>query len=133
MKNILLVDDDMLLRLVVMTSIGLTFKDCKVLSANSGKEAIDILNSEQVDFVLTDLFMQEMDGFQLIEYINTNHPEIPVAAMSGDGGAATRERLYALGISKFLEKPFNLKELHTTISELPEIRKIATAISFIAA
>ncbi|MGE5300508.1 MAG: response regulator [Acidobacteriota bacterium] len=133
MINILLVDDDMLLRLVVMTSIGLAFKDCKVLTAGSGKEAVNILNSEQVHFVLTDLFMQEMDGFQLIEYIATYHPEIPVAAMSGDGGATTRERLLALGVSKFLEKPFNLKELHTTISELPGIGKNANAISFITA
>ncbi|MDA8242167.1 MAG: response regulator [Nitrospiraceae bacterium] len=133
MINILLVEDDMLLRLVVMTSIGLTFKDCKVLTAGSGKEAVNILGSEHVDFVLTDLCMQEMDGFQLIEYINTNHPEIPVAAMSGDGGTTIRERVHALGVSKFLEKPFNLKELHTTISELPGIGKNATAISFTTA
>jgi len=133
MINILLVDDDMLLRLVVMTSIGLTFKDCKVLSADSGKEAVNILNSEQVHFVLTDLFMHEMDGFQLIEYITTNHPEIPVAAMSGDGGATTRERLRDLGVSKFLEKPFNLKDLQHMVSELPGIGKNGTAISYIAA
>jgi CheY-like chemotaxis protein len=132
MINILVVDDDMLLRLVLMTSIGLAFEECKVLPAGSGQEAVDILNTEQVHFVLTDLFMPQMDGFQLIEYINANHPEIPVAAMSGDCGAGTRERLQALGVSQFLEKPFNLKVLQNMILELPGVGKSETAFSFTA-
>ncbi len=118
MINILLVDDDIFLRLVLATSISLNFKDCKILQAGSGKEAVGILRSEKVDFVLTDIFIQEMDGYELIEYLHIHHPEITVAAMSGDGGAGITERLRSIGVTRLFEKPFNLKELQKMISEL---------------
>ena len=118
MINILLVDDDIFLRLVLATSISLNLKDCKILQAGSGKEAVGILCSEKVDFVLTDIFMQEMDGYELIEHLHIHHPEVVVAAMSGEGGAGTREKLRSLGITRFLEKPFSLKELQKMILDL---------------
>jgi CheY-like chemotaxis protein len=118
MVRVLLVDDDIFLRLVLTTSISLNIKDCKVFQAGSGKEAVGILRTEKVDFVLTDIFMQEMDGFELIEHLHIHHPEITVAAMSGDGGAGITERLRSIGVTRFLEKPFNLKELQKMISEM---------------
>ncbi len=118
MVRVLLVDDDIFLRLVLTTSISLNFKDCKVFQAGSGKEAVGILRTEKVDFVLTDIFMREMDGFELIEHLHIHHPEITVAAMSGDGGAGITERLRSIGVTRFLEKPFNLKELQKMISEM---------------
>lgn len=120
MKNLLLVDDDMLLRLVVTTCISLNSQGWNVLAASSGKEAVQILSSQPVHFVLTDVRMPDMDGFQLIEYINAHHTGLPVAAMSGDGGINTRERLGALGVTKFLEKPFSLKNLQSTISDVQQ-------------
>ena len=120
MKNILFVDDDTLLRFVLSRSIGLRFRDCNVLAASSGKEAVDILSSQPVHFVLTDVRMDDMDGFQLVEYMNAHHPEIPVAVMSADGGLKTKERLQALGVTKFFEKPFDLKDIQAAISDVQQ-------------
>lgn len=118
MKNILIVDDDVLMRLVMTTSMDLALRDVSCLTAASGKQAIDILDSRPVHFVLTDIFMGDMSGFQLIEYMKERHPNVPVAAMSGEGGAATMKRLQELGITQFFEKPFNMKRVLDTITAI---------------
>jgi ATP-dependent Lon protease len=117
MKNILLVDDDGLLRLVLLSSFRLHLPECNVLTAENGREAAEILRYIQVDFVLTDLRMDEMDGYELIEYLKENYPSLPLAVMSGDGSADAKDRIGRLGVTSFFEKPFNVCDLEAAILE----------------
>lgn len=115
MKNILIVEDDAFFRLVLLSGLGPHLRNFNFLTACNGREAVDILKSLPVDFVLTDLYMDGMDGFQLLEYVNANHSGVPVAIMSGEHSQTVKERLGRMGVSTYFEKPFDLKEVEAEI------------------
>jgi CheY-like chemotaxis protein len=117
MKNILLVDDDSLLRLVLLSSFRSHLPECNVLTAENGGEAVEILKCLSVDFVVTDLRMDGMNGYELIEYLKENYPSLPLTVMSGDGSCDVKERLERLGVASFFEKPFNVCDLEAAILE----------------
>jgi CheY-like chemotaxis protein len=97
--------------------LGIYFADWRILTAKNGKEAIEILVSVEVDFILTDLQMPVMDGYELLSYIRKNYRHIPTVAMTGSAGHQTKERLHALGVSRCLEKPFSFKVIEDTIMD----------------
>lgn len=110
-KNILLIDDNKYLLDVFVIRLTMTLKNYKILTARNGKRGIEILKSARVDFVLTDLDMPEMDGYQFIEYAQTHFPAVPVYAMSNDCSPGVGERLRGLGITECIEKPFLVEEV----------------------
>jgi CheY-like chemotaxis protein len=117
LKNMLVVDDTETLLYAVAEWLGICFADWGILTAGNGKEAIEILESVQVDFMLTDLQMPVMDGYDLLAYIRENHPHIPTVAMSGSYDREAKERLHALGVPRCLEKPVSFKIVGDTIVE----------------
>ena len=84
--KILILDDDFGWRNRVAfgleTSLGI-----QPLVAASGKEALDILTERPIDVVVSDLFMPEMDGYQVLKRVRVLHPQTKVILMSGDFGA----------------------------------------------
>ena len=123
MNNILIVEDDVFLRLVLLTGLGQHLQQYNFLTAGNGREAVDILKSLPVDFILTDLRMEGMDGFELLEYAKAYHPALPVAIMSGDDSPGIKERLRRLGVSSYFKKPFDLKQVEAEISGALENRR----------
>ena len=81
--DILVVDDDPTLRSALTDFL----KRCgyAVQSAKDGKVAIKMLSQHRVQLVITDLFMPEVDGFELILHLRKAAPGLKVLAMSGDG------------------------------------------------
>ena len=78
---ILCVDDEknpLALRKLVLERAGY-----EVITAGSGKEALEILSSRAVDLVLSDHLMPGMSGAELAKEIKTQHPEMPVVLISG--------------------------------------------------
>ena len=122
-KNILLIDDNKYLLDVFVIRLTMYLKNYKILTARSGKGGIDILKSLSVAFVLTDLDMPEMDGYQFIEYAKQHHPATPVFAMSNDCSSAIARRLKALGVTDCIEKPFLVEEVTHRIVKLLEGKK----------
>jgi signal transduction histidine kinase/CheY-like chemotaxis protein len=82
-KNILIVDDNATNRTILMKQM----KSWKMLpvSADSGKQALEILAKKTFDLVLTDITMPEMDGIQLAKSIREKYPAIPVIGMNYPG------------------------------------------------
>lgn len=127
-KNILLIDDNKYLLDVFVIRLAMSLKNHKVLTARNGKKGIEILKSTQVDFVLTDLDMPEMDGYQFIEYAREHFPSVPVYAMSNDCSPDVGERLRSLGIAECIEKPFLVEEvMHRIVSRAKDERAAAAA------
>ncbi len=114
-KTILLVDDNWYVLQGLLISLRACAKDCVILLAGHGKEALDIVNTVPVDFLLTDLSMPVMDGFELLGYLKKNHPHIPAIAMTSGLTPENREKLYALGVPQCIEKPFNFEVMAQTI------------------
>lgn len=107
MKNILVVDDNALIKDVLAQWIRSAMQDTHILTAGNGREALDILNNTPVSLVLTDLQMPVMNGYELIEYCKKNRPEIPVYAMTGERTPEVVRRLGLMGVPMTVEKPFD--------------------------
>ena len=111
-RRILVVDDDPgLLRL---TSQILREAGFEVLTAENGKEAINQLESTDVDLVLTDLAMPEQDGFETIKMLRDRRPGVKIIAMSGRFGDLLHVAKI-LGAEATLAKPFRPAELLETV------------------
>jgi len=116
MKRVLIVDDEE----GFLQSLCDGFSSSKrivIFTALNGKEALEILDKKPIDLVVTDLFMPVMDGFELIGEMNKRHPDIPVIVMSAFLNNDTEQRLAALGVVGFLEKPLDFEDFARRIQE----------------
>lgn len=108
-RRILLVDDDpSLLRLL---SIRLEAEGFEVIAVASGQEALNSLDLEKVDVVVSDLRMDEMNGLELFDRIRTRFPGLPVIIITAEGSIPVAVRATQKGVFGFLTKPVNREEL----------------------
>ena len=115
MNSILLVDDEV--NFLHNLEAGLSdYKDrFNVLTAEDGKKAVHVLESTSVDLVVTDLKMPKMDGFELLAYIASHFPPIPVIIMTAFGTPEVERALKAMGILTMVEKPIDMDALAAAI------------------
>ena len=95
-----------------------------VTTASQWAEAKRVLQNQSVDVVLLDLQMPQMNGFEVIERIQSlNLASVPrVFAMAGDATQVTRERTVAAGFSGFLAKPFRVADLERLLERSSQRR-----------
>lgn len=118
MKEVLIVDDFKPTLESMRTYLADEYaSDIKIYIAENGKEAIEVLNSSEIDLVVTDISMPVMDGLELLAYMSKKHPGIPVIVMTSFGTPQIEERLKKFKAFLYLEKPFDIKELEGKILE----------------
>lgn len=117
MKNLLLVDDERMFLMSLSESLRQTLKDVNVITAENGEEAVRILDSMPVDFLLTDLQMPVLNGFGLLSHLKEFHPSIPVIVMTAHVNDETMKRLRSLGFLNIIEKPIEFENLIRKIRE----------------
>lgn len=119
-KSILFAEDNLTLRM--LTEQILKALDAKYQPAINGAEALELAAGEDFDLVLTDIFMPEVDGFELVETLRKrgfNKPIIGItAAMVGD----ETERLLAAGADIVVPKPVTRDKLEAAWLEIQEAR-----------
>ncbi len=111
-KTILVVDDD-IRNIYALREVILPTK-AKVLSANTGKEALDLLDKgEQIDLIIMDVMMPEMSGLEAIQIIRKNikYTSTPIIAITAKAMKKDKEDCLEAGASDYLSKPVNVKEL----------------------
>jgi len=113
MKKILIVDDELNMRLVL--SAMLKKEGFEVSSASNGREALQILKSNKIAVVITDLKMPDMDGMELLTHISERYPEIPVVMITAHGTVATAVEALKKGALDYITKPFDLDDLKNVI------------------
>ncbi len=86
-----------------------------VSTANSGQEALDILNKEQIDVVVLDVLMPGMDGIETLQEIKKIKPEQPVVMLTGHGTVESTAEGMRLGAADFLLKPCDAETLLNSI------------------
>jgi DNA-binding response OmpR family regulator len=99
--------------------VGLEAAGHEVLTASHGQEALAYLNGHPVDVVVTDLFMPEMDGIEVISTLKRQYPRIRVLAISGRTGVDYLKVAKELGAARILRKPFPMDELIAAVEDLP--------------
>ena len=115
MKYVLVVDDEKIFQLSLLDGLRTFEKDFRVMTAENGKEAKDILKVFPVDLVVSDLKMPEADGFELLAYMKKSHPHTPVIVMTAFGNPKLEQWLSSLGVHAYLEKPFDFYDLTNKI------------------
>ncbi|TMA95908.1 MAG: response regulator, partial [Deltaproteobacteria bacterium] len=111
-KKVLLVDDD-IRNIYAMTSI-LERHNLSVVSAESGREAIDLLHGlPGIDAVLMDIMLPEMDGYETIRAIRkeAGFMNLPIIAVTAKAMMGDREKCIAAGASDYLAKPIDTEQL----------------------
>ncbi|MBD3168117.1 MAG: response regulator [candidate division Zixibacteria bacterium] len=108
-KRVLVVDDDDRLRAMLLESLK-TY-GYNPIGAVDGSNALDILEKEDFDIVITDIRMPEMDGITLMKEIKTSFPRVPVVIITGYSHAYTRQKVFEAGADGFISKPFRLRRI----------------------
>jgi len=80
----------------------------RILSAQNGREALDVLRQEPVHVLVTDLDMPIMDGFNLITKVSRLYPQIPIIVMTGLDESQHLNTPLDLGAVRILSKPIRL-------------------------
>ncbi len=115
--NVLIVDDDQaFLRLIQKDLEGFS-ESFNVLTAESGNSALDILKKTYVSFIVSDLRMPGMDGFELLSGILKKFPDIPVYIMTSYDKPKTKDVVIKSGATGYLKKPFTAIELFGEITK----------------
>ncbi|MDP2644957.1 MAG: sigma-54 dependent transcriptional regulator, partial [Desulfobacterales bacterium] len=109
MDTILIVDDEK--NYLSILSAVLEDEGFEALTANSGHEALEILESSDVDVVLTDMKMPVMDGIALLERIKEKDPDLPVITMTAYGSVERAVEAMQKGAYNYLLKPFDNERL----------------------
>ncbi len=109
MESILIVDDEK--NYTAVLSVVLEDEGYEALSANSAAQAIDILQVEDVDLVITDMKMPVMDGLELLGRIKHKWPDIPVIMMTAHGTVDKAVEAMQKGAYTFILKPFDNERL----------------------
>lgn len=115
--RILIVDDHPEIRRYIRQILE---DDYEVKEASHGLEALELLERQEVELIVTDLMMPWMDGFELIESIQANpeYKKIPMLIVSARISDNDREKALIQGINDFIQKPFDKKELELRINNL---------------
>ena len=115
-RRVLVVDDDPTIRLLL--SKFLEMQNCEAETAAGGEEALDLLNAEHFDIIMVDLQMPGMTGIEFAEVVRQQHPDIPIALITGVAHTLGETDLERAGISKLFTKPFDLDDIAAWIQSL---------------
>lgn len=132
-KPCILVTDDS--RVVRKAANAILSENHQVIEAVSGKDALSVLNTEQqIDAVLLDLWMPDMDGFEVLRQIaqstDARLHEIPVIVITGDGeDEKIRDTALSLGAADFIGKPFSSSRLLSSLNGVLSDKSANEALS----
>ena len=116
--RILVVDDERSMR--EMLQIVLRREGYEVLLAENGRAALDMLEKEPVDLLISDIKMPGLDGYELIKTIRATPKlaDIPAIALTGFGMQTDIDQLRAAGFNCCIPKPADVEDMLPLIREL---------------
>src|SRR5215468_4099067 len=107
--HILVVDDERSIRLTLET--GLTLNGFHVTCARSGREAIQAARVSKFDAVVSDIFMPDGDGLEVVRSLRTISPKTPIILITAKGSVELAVRAVSEGATDFVAKPFEVAAL----------------------
>ena len=120
-KKILVVDDEESLRLILTKALKRAGFFCK--DVEDAQKAIELIDSEEFDLVISDISMPGMDGIELLKKIKTGYPAIDVIIMTGYGSDYSYVDIMDAGASDYMTKPFNLNSTLARINRIAREKK----------
>lgn len=123
--RILIADDERSIRLMLET--GLTLNGFRVTSARTGREALESASSGQFDAILSDVYMPDGGGLELVDSLRAADPKIPIVLMTAQGSLAVAVEAVARGATDFIGKPFDISAVVALLRRYLEARREAEA------
>ena len=125
MIKIFVVEDDVDLNRFVSSSLRNAGFD--VVSCFDGVEALDKMDEEKCDMLLTDIMMPRMNGFELAESVRATDKTMPIIFMTAKDDKPSKMLGYNIGIDEYVTKPFDMDILLMTVKAILRRAKIETA------
>ena len=115
MSNLLIVDDEQSYRQL----LNLVFEGdgYSIRTAMNGREAVELLQEEPADVIITDVRMPDMDGIELLRAVREFLPDIGVILMTAFATVDTAREAFKLGADDFIQKPFDVEELKIIVKK----------------
>ncbi|HBW38695.1 response regulator transcription factor [Desulfosporosinus sp. BICA1-9] len=122
MFQILVVEDNKSLLMLMKTRLQQA--GYNVLQAQNGQEALEILEDQQVDLMISDIMMPLMDGFELIESLREANFNLPILMVTAKEGFEDKEKGFRLGTDDYMVKPIDMNEMILRVAALLRRAKI---------
>lgn len=124
MFNILVVEDDAALRRM-MQSV-LEKNGYRPLLAEDGQEALDILEREQADLIISDMMMPNMDGLELTRLLRQSNYDMPILMVTVNETYAHKQKGFLAGVDDYMVKPIDINEMILRVRALLRRAQIAS-------
>ena len=121
MARILVVDDSAAIRKILQRVLRQTGMAIRTIhEAGDGQEALELLKSQTVNLVLTDINMPKMDGIQLLGMIKASPQwhDIPVVMITTEGGETKVGEAVRLGAAGYVRKPFTADQIKEKLAAI---------------
>jgi len=123
MFSILVVEDDEILN--KMICVKLKQESYRVFAAFDGEDALEVLDREHIDLMISDIMMPKMDGYQLTKELRNAAYTIPILMITAKNQMEDMEKGFQAGTDDYMIKPINMKEMVLRVKALLRRAQIA--------
>ena len=123
-KNALIVDDEPDIRELLEITLGRM--GIETLSAKDITSAKALLQNNDFDFCMTDMNLPDGNGIELVQYINNNYPQVPVAMITAHGSVDSAVEALKAGAFDFVSKPVKLELLRSLVDTALNLKPLDT-------
>ena len=116
MFNVLVVEDDKNLRKLITTC--LKRENYQTYEATNGMEALEILDKNYIDLMVTDIMMPEMDGYELTRELRNAKYNIPILLITAKSTLSDKKEGFLSGADDYMVKPIDIEELSLRVKVL---------------
>ena len=121
--HILIADDERSIRLMLET--GLSLNGFRVTAVRTGREALEAAAAGHFDAILSDIYMPDGGGLELVETLRAASPTLPIILMTAQGSLQAAVDAVARGASDFIGKPFEISAVVALLRRYMQARKEA--------
>jgi YesN/AraC family two-component response regulator len=118
LKKVLIVDDEETLTWSMAKSLSKDKDKYEVIIANNGREALNYLEKNRIDLVITDIRMPDINGLDLLVKVRKEYPQTKVIIMTAYGSSDVQKEANQRGSLYYVEKPFEISDIRKIIIDL---------------
>jgi DNA-binding NtrC family response regulator len=125
---ILIADDDRYIRELLHKEFDLSEYEVNIV--NNGEKLINLLQTKKASLVITDIYMDDTDGFEVITNVKKLKPNIPIIVITGDNDIELERKVRNKDIFAYFTKPIEIKIFNETIKAAIDGFDKSEALSF---
>lgn len=116
MFSILVCEDDFAIKTMISTK--LKQENYSVYTVQNGREALNLMEKQQIDLVISDIMMPEMDGYEFVQTLRETKHTLPILMITAKSQLESLEAAFKLGVDDYMVKPLRLEELVLRVKAL---------------